>query len=180
MKVSSTGPLPTEAEAVAKYLSSSGEGLEACLGLLKQAAADKSVKPELVEGALVHLEQNHPKPAANIDGSWRLVFSTATSSRLMQYIPVQEDFVIQMGPQLCALESVVGPFKFNIRGNITGWNAATGAMDFQFTAVDILLFDKQIWQVTPKTKPKTYTFYYEGEGIAAARSSAGGLALLRK
>jgi hypothetical protein len=38
----------------------------------------------------------------------------------------------------------------------------------------------QIWQVTPKTKPKTYTFYYEGQGIAAARSSAGGLALLRK
>lgn len=30
------------------------------------------------------------------------------------------------------------------RGNITGWNAATGAMDFQFTAVDILLFDKQV------------------------------------
>lgn len=38
----------------------------------------------------------------------------------------------------------------------------------------------QIWQVTPKTKPKTYTFYYEAGGIAAARSSAGGLALLRK
>jgi hypothetical protein len=38
----------------------------------------------------------------------------------------------------------------------------------------------QIWQVTPKTKPKTYTFYFEGQGIAAARSSAGGLALLRK
>jgi hypothetical protein len=38
----------------------------------------------------------------------------------------------------------------------------------------------QIWQVTPKTKPKTYTFYFEAQGIAAARSSAGGLALLRK
>jgi hypothetical protein len=38
----------------------------------------------------------------------------------------------------------------------------------------------QIWQVTPKTKPKTYTFYFEDQGIAAARSSAGGLALLRK
>ena len=55
------------------------------------------------------------QPAVDIDGSWRLVFSTATSSRFMQYIPVQEDFVIQMEPKLCALESVVGPFRFNIR-----------------------------------------------------------------
>lgn len=37
----------------------------------------------------------------------------------------------------------------------------------------------QILQVTPKTKPKTYTFYYKDGSIAAARSSAGGLALLR-
>lgn len=37
----------------------------------------------------------------------------------------------------------------------------------------------QIWQVSPKTKPKTYTFYYKDGSIAAARSSAGGLALLR-
>lgn len=37
----------------------------------------------------------------------------------------------------------------------------------------------QIWQVSPKTKPKTYTFYFKDGGIAAARSSAGGLALLR-
>eukprot|EP00878_Enallax_costatus_P008643 GHUV01009037.1.p1 GENE.GHUV01009037.1~~GHUV01009037.1.p1 ORF type:complete len:205 (+),score=60.25 GHUV01009037.1:143-757(+) len=180
MRVSTAGPLSSEAAALSKYRSSNDEGLEPCLRLLKQAAADKSVQPELVEGALAYLEQNHPQPAADIDGSWRLMFSTATSSRLMQYIPVQEDFLIQMGPKQCALESVVGPFRFNIRGQIAGWNAASGAMDFQFTAVDILLFNKQIWQVTPKTKPKTYTFYYEGGGIAAARSSAGGLSLLRK
>jgi hypothetical protein len=37
----------------------------------------------------------------------------------------------------------------------------------------------QIWQVSPKTKTKTYTFYYKDGKIAAARSSAGGLALLR-
>jgi hypothetical protein len=55
------------------------------------------------------------KPAADIDGSWRLVFSTATSNRFLQYIPVREDFVIQLAAQRCALESVVGPFSFNIR-----------------------------------------------------------------
>jgi hypothetical protein len=43
------------------------------------------------------------------------VFSTATSNRFFQYIPVQEDFVIQLAAKQCALESVVGPFSFNIR-----------------------------------------------------------------
>ncbi|KAF6239166.1 hypothetical protein COO60DRAFT_1613218 [Scenedesmus sp. NREL 46B-D3] len=155
--------LPSEAEAVAAYKAGTADGLQPCLALLKKAATDKSVQPQLVEGALAYLEQSHPKPAADIDGSWRL-----------------EDFVIQLGSKQCALESVVGPFSFNIRGQITGWDGTTGAMDFQFTAVDILLLGKQIWQVTPKTKPKTYTFYFEDQGIAAARSSAGGLALLRK
>lgn len=36
----------------------------------------------------------------------------------------------------------------------------------------------QIWQTEPKTKPKTYTWYYVSEKLAAARSSAGGMALL--
>jgi hypothetical protein len=31
-----------------------------------------------------------------------------------------------------------------VRGQITGWNSSTGAMDFQFTAVDILLLGKQV------------------------------------
>lgn len=30
------------------------------------------------------------------------------------------------------------------RGKVTNYNATTGAMDFQFHAVDILLFDKQV------------------------------------
>ncbi len=38
----------------------------------------------------------------------------------------------------------------------------------------------QIWTVTPTTKPKTYTFYYVGDRVSAARSSAGGLSLLLK
>ncbi|KAF8071215.1 hypothetical protein HT031_001298 [Scenedesmus sp. PABB004] len=172
------GPLPSEAEAVAAYRAANGEGLAPCLSLLKRAATDKSVAPQLVEGALAELERSHASPASSVDGRWRLVFSTATSNRALQYIPVVEDLVIDLAAQTCALESVVGPFSFNIRGGVTGF--AGGALDFQFTAVDILLLGRKIWTVTPKTKPKTYTFFYEGEGIAAARSSAGGLALLRK
>lgn len=53
-------PLPaTEVDAIAAYKASSSEGLQPCLTLLEQAARDKSVKPELVEGALAYLEANH-------------------------------------------------------------------------------------------------------------------------
>lgn len=38
----------------------------------------------------------------------------------------------------------------------------------------------QIWEVTPKTKPKTYTWFYVSEELSAARSSAGGVSLLMK
>jgi hypothetical protein len=44
---------------MAAYKASSSEGLQPCVQLLQQAARDKSVKPELVEGALAYLEQNH-------------------------------------------------------------------------------------------------------------------------
>jgi len=84
------------------------------------------------------------QPASDVAGSWRLVFSTATSSRFMQYIPVQEDFVIKPDQQYCALESVVGPFQFIISGKINSWQPTTGVMDFQFTAVDILLFGNKV------------------------------------
>eukprot|EP00775_Hariotina_reticulata_P001960 gene1960-2287_t len=171
---------PTEPEAITAYKAATGEGLDQCLAVLKKAAAEKSVPPQLVEGALAYLEQKSGKPSKDISGTWRLVFGTATSFRPFQYIPVQEDFVISLSNKQCSLESVVGPFNFNIRGQIAGWDSTTGAMEFQFTAVDILLLGKQLYQVTPKTKPKTYTFFYQEQDIAAARSSTGGLALLRQ
>jgi hypothetical protein len=62
----------------------------------------------------------------------------------MQYIPVTEDFVIQLHRQYCALESEVGPFRFIISGSINSWQPSTGAMDFQFTAVDILLLGNKV------------------------------------
>jgi len=36
----------------------------------------------------------------------------------------------------------------------------------------------QLFSVSPKTKRKTYTFFHSRDGLAAARSSEGGLALL--
>lgn len=57
----------TEVDALAAYKSSSSDGLQPCLQLLQQAAKDKSVKPELVEGALAYLEQNHGAGGPRVD-----------------------------------------------------------------------------------------------------------------
>lgn len=73
-----------------------------------------------------------------------MLFSTSTSNRLFQYIPVKEDFVIQLQQQYCALESEVGPFRFIISGKVNSWTPSSGEMDFQFTAVDILLFGNKV------------------------------------
>lgn len=96
----------------------------------------------------------------------------------MQYIPVREDLVVDLGQGSIVLQSVVGPFSFDIRGETSGWEAATGQLGFQFRQVDIRLLGNKVWTVSPTTSPKTYTWYYVSPSLAAARSSAGGLSLL--
>jgi hypothetical protein len=81
-----------------------------------------------------------PNPA----GTWRLVFGTATKFRPFQYIPVDEDFVINMADNKLALESSIGPFSFHVKGPINGWDAATGVLSFQFTQVDILFAGNKV------------------------------------
>lgn len=56
----------------------------------------------------------------------------------------QEDFVIKPAEGYCALESVVGPFQFVISGSIREWRPAAGELEFQFTAVDILLLGNKV------------------------------------
>lgn len=75
------------------------------------------------------------------------------------------------------LKSEVGPFSFLIAGESTGFE--DGVLAFQFRTVDVSLGSNRIWgKDNTNSKPKTYTFFYADEQIAAARSSAGGLSLL--
>ncbi|PNH02826.1 hypothetical protein TSOC_011172 [Tetrabaena socialis] len=119
-------------------------------------------------------------PIPDISGRWRLLFGTGTKIRAFQYIPVKEDFVLDAASRTLALESAIGPFEFFIRGVMAAWRPEVGALDFQFTKVDIHFAGNKVWEVTPKTKPKTYTFFHVGTDLACARSSSGGVALLVK
>lgn len=53
--------------------------------------------------------------AAGIEGGMRLVFSTSSSIRALQYIPVKEDLLIDLQRKTISLESAVGPVNFTIR-----------------------------------------------------------------
>ena len=108
------------------------------------------------------------------------MFSTATGVRAFQYIPVDEDFVIELAARRVALCSTVGPFSFDIKGAVSRWDAP--ALDFAFSEVDVKLFGAKVFtKVIASPKPKTYTWYFaDARGVAAARSSAGGLSLMRR
>eukprot|EP00877_Chromochloris_zofingiensis_P000925 jgi/Chrzof1/10833/Cz05g13240.t1 len=83
-------------------------------------------------------------PVPSVEGSWRLVFGTATKIRVFQYIPVKEDFIIDLEKMCLALESELGPFEFHVKGVIHDWDAGSGALEFQFNAVDILLLGRKV------------------------------------
>lgn len=148
-----------------------------------------------------------PPPAADrvLGSCWWLLFSTATPLRAFQYIPVRELF--RVGPDRVALDSRVGPVRFIISGPTTNttatgpaaagpaYDASTGALSFTFTRVaaywspfsgdaELPAALEPFWSTQVKApKAKSYTFYYAEDGpggVAAARSSGGGLALLTR
>lgn len=182
-------PLPErtdiEKAAIRRYRGDArNDSKEEALAVLRRAAKTKEVPAEALEGALLLVEEWAHKedqaPVPSISGRWRLIFGTATKFRPFQYIPVKEDFVLDENTKALALESSIGPFDFYIRGVMNAWKPEEAALDFQFNKVDIHFNGSKVYEVTPKTKPKTYTFYYVGSDIACARSSAGGVALLVK
>lgn len=105
--------------------------------------------------------------------------------------------LFRVGPERVALDSRVGPVRFIISGPTTGpaYDASTGALSFTFTRVaaywspfsgdaELPTALEPFWSTQVKEpKAKSYTFFYAEDGpggVAAARSSGGGLALLTR
>lgn len=203
-------PPKTEAAALAAFEASAGDNpRERCLAVMREAARTRATPPEQVEGALSLLERlssassSPPDERAVLPATWWLVFSTASSLRAFQYIPVRELF--RVGRDRVALDSRVGPVRFVISGptaaaaaaaassSSSPYDPATGALSFSFTQVaayfspfsgdaEIPADQAPFWSTQIKApKLKSYTFFFaeqDGGGVAAARSSGGGLALL--
>eukprot|EP00200_Dunaliella_tertiolecta_P002212 CAMPEP_0202348804 /NCGR_PEP_ID=MMETSP1126-20121109/6565_1 /ASSEMBLY_ACC=CAM_ASM_000457 /TAXON_ID=3047 /ORGANISM="Dunaliella tertiolecta, Strain CCMP1320" /LENGTH=119 /DNA_ID=CAMNT_0048940519 /DNA_START=241 /DNA_END=597 /DNA_ORIENTATION=+ len=119
--------------------------MSSALQVLREAATRKSVAPEEVEEAMALVELQTKQAASSIDGKWRLVFSTSTKLRMFQYIPVTEDLRVDVGAKTISLESVLGPFNFLINGEASSFDAASGALNFQFKEVQVFLFGNKVW-----------------------------------
>lgn len=73
-------------------------------------------------------------------GPWRLVFSGPNKLAFLNYIPVDEDFIINTTDSSLALESDLGPFRAKFKGTYK-WRAASNEMDFAFTLAQVW-----VWQ----------------------------------
>lgn len=69
-------------------------------------------------------------------GPWRLVFSGPSKVAFLSYIPVDEDFVINIADSSLALESDLGPFRAKFKGQYK-WRADSNEMDFAFNLAQV-------------------------------------------
>lgn len=161
------------------------ESASAAADLLRTAATTRSVQGRLVEGAMLHLEalcstgkisSETLLPMKTIlAGRHKLVFSTATSLPMLQYIPAEEHFSFDASANTVALISTVGPFTFDVHGE---YKAVPGRrIDFKFSGMEISLGSKVLNSRVVDGKRKLYDFVFANDYVLVARSSAGGLTL---
>lgn len=151
---------------------------EKAVETIVEAVKSKSIEADLVTGALVLLEENSrseciPQRSQDIQGRWRLVFSTATLIKQFQYVPVDEYLVYDGKTCVISLSSELGPFVFDIVGMVNSW--IENAMDFSWKQMHVKLFEKTIWTTDMQSKGKHYHFFFMGSNLLCARSSAGGI-----
>jgi len=71
-----------------------------------------------------------------LQGAWRLVFSGPSKLKFLSYIPVDEDFVVDLNDSSLKLESDLGPMRAKFAGSFQ-WRAADNKMDFSFTRAEV-------------------------------------------
>ncbi|PRW44966.1 Crossover junction endonuclease MUS81 [Chlorella sorokiniana] len=148
--------------------------------VLRKACRTKQVPSKEVIAAMQAVEAAHARqplvqdfPAA-LNGTWRLVFSAPSPITMWQYIPVQEDAVIDVDAGTVDLVSVVGPLDNVFKGRCTfKQEGSRFDMDFGFSAAEAKWFGR--WETKSEfaEKRKTYSFFLVTEDLAVANSSGG-------
>lgn len=169
------------------YMLEDDELFPAALAVLKETAQEVKPKNEIVLGAMLWFEKAaaegktpdgyiQPLEKGIIPSNLRVLFSTITKIKQLQYIPVKEELIVSEIASNIALVSYLGPFKFCFDGAYK--TSGEFSFDFQFTESTIEFFGKVIRQSSMSGTPKTYTYVLNhGDGVAVARSSGGGLTL---
>ena len=106
------------------------------------------------------------------------VFASTGGSIWSWYIPVQEYKDINTQHLTCNLVSYLGPIT-------TSFNGAYAALDdqnmqFEFTRLVISLFGRKLLDRPISFSKKQYTYFWLKGELACARSSGGGVVLLKR
>ncbi|KAK9831035.1 hypothetical protein WJX74_000789 [Apatococcus lobatus] len=149
--------------------------------LCQSAARDQKSPSDFVIGALVALEADAETVGAagnlqDLDGSWRLIFSSSAPIPPWRYIPIPESFIVNVADSSFALKSQLGFIGTNFQGSFT-WDPLTSKLNFGFNQLLLSCFS---WRKTFKLDVswKTYTWFYVRDSLACARSSEGGLIMM--
>ena len=106
------------------------------------------------------------------------VFASTSGSTLFWYIPVQEFKDISVPAQTCNLVSYLGPVTTSFNGSYTP--ISKQGMQFQFTSLIITAFGRKVIDRPISYAKKSYTYFWVQDSLALARSSGGGIVLLKK
>ncbi|KAA6421782.1 MAG: hypothetical protein FRX49_08101 [Trebouxia sp. A1-2] len=115
---------------------------------------------------------------ADLDGRWQLAFASTSSSTLFWYIPIKEFKDINVKSRTVSLVSLLGPVTTSFDGSYN--TLSKQDMQFSFSALVITVFERTVLKKPISFAEKVYTYYWLHEGLACARSSGGGIVLLRR
>ncbi|KAG5187178.1 hypothetical protein JKP88DRAFT_267901, partial [Tribonema minus] len=157
--------------------------LSGAVALVLESVDTRQIPAENVVQALESLEQKaQAVRQQDVDGlNWELVFSSQLSKG---YMPVREVICFDISNGKISLSTTFGPGipLGGIQGTCS-WQEPEGSQPgvVSFNLSKVLLgpiaFEKPGAKEAP---PKTYSFFFSGDGVLAARSSNGGVAVLKK
>jgi len=106
------------------------------------------------------------------------VFASTSGSTLFWYIPVKEFKDINVKNRTLSLVSLLGPVTTSFDGSYN--TLSKQDMQFSFSALVITAFGRTVVKKPVSFAEKVYTYYWLHKGLACARSSGGGIVLLRR
>ena len=106
------------------------------------------------------------------------VFASTSSSTLFWYIPVQEFKDIDSTNKTLSLVSYLGPVTTSFAGSYTALNKQD--MQFKFSTLVVTAFGRTVINRPVSFSEKVYTYFWVEGDLACARSSGGGVVLLRR
>jgi len=148
--------------------------IESDVSKLDEASRSKSVPFEEMECLMSRILEKASKKQtlAAVEGRWELIFSTSFGSG---YLPVAEIFTTLPSEGIARIDTTWGPLPLGSILGASDWDEKTSTVTFTFNEIKLGPIS-----IPKQQDPKTYNFFWMNDELALAKSSAGGITLLKK